>query len=197
MVISRKSKSIFIHIQKTAGASIEDAMKRHDPAAETGIESGRRHLFARDVRNIVDPRTWSAYYRFAFVRNPWDRLVSWYSMCMQNDAPNAFAKHVRDHAPTFADFVVGTTTGIAQRTTYNQLDFLTDEDGVLIVDFVGRFERLAEDWAVVRQRLGLTAELPHANRSAHRGYRDYYTAATRDVVARRFERDIAHFGYEF
>jgi len=197
MIISHKTKSIFIHIQKTAGASIEAAVQREDPAAETGTQTGRRHLFAREVQAIVGPGTWSAYYRFAFVRNPWDRLVSWYSMCVQNAAPNNFSRYIKDNAPTFDDFVLSTTTGIAERTTYNQLDFLTDGDGNLIVEFVGRYEHLADDYAVVQQRLGLASALAHANRSAHRSYRDYYTAETKDVVAKRFERDIAHFGYEF
>jgi len=50
---------------------------------------------------------------------------------------------------------------------------------------------------VVRERLGLAHDLPHTNRSAHEDYRGYYTTETRDIVAKRFARDIDRFGYLF
>jgi chondroitin 4-sulfotransferase 11 len=197
MFISHRTKSIFIHVQKTGGDAIEAAVRKDDPSLDTDRFSGRRHLFARDVKALVAPDLWATHYRFAFVRNPWDRLVSWYSMCIQNPRPNPFSKFVQENAPTFTDFVTRTTTGMAERTTYNQLDYLTDADGELIVDFVGRYERLADDYATVQARLGLTHGLLHTNASSHAAYCDYYTAETKAIVARRFERDIARFGYEF
>ena len=197
MFISHRTKSIFIHIQKTAGDAIEAAVRKDDPALDTDRFGGRRHLFARDVKAMVPPEMWASHYRFAFVRNPWDRLVSWYSMCVQIPQPNPFAKFIRENAPTFTDFIVRTTSGMAERTTWSQLDYVTDAEGALIVDFVGRFERLADDYAVVKARLGLTHDLPRTNTSSHAGYRDYYTAETKAIVARRFARDIAHFGYVF
>ena len=101
--------------------------------------------------------------------------------------------------PTFDAFLTSTatTTGIAARTTFNQLDYVADASGQPIVDFVGRYERLREDFSVVRERLGLVQDLPHINRSAHAGYRSYYSDAMRDLVAHRFARDIGFFGYEF
>jgi hypothetical protein len=197
MFISHRTKSIFIHIQKTAGDAIETAMRKDDPALEVDRFGGRRHLFAREVQGMVPPEVWAGYYRFAFVRNPWDRLVSWYSMCMQNAQQNKFSQFIRENAPTFADFITKTTTGMAERTTYNQVDYVTGAGGELIVDFVGRFERLAVDYALVRARLGLTHDLPHTNTSSHRAYRDYYSAETKAIVAQRFARDIDRFGYEF
>lgn len=197
MVISGRTRSIFVHIQKTGGVSIETMLRRGDPAIGSSLHHGRRHLFARDIRPLVSSELWNGYFKFAFVRNPWDRLVSWYHMCAQASAPNAFARHIQQNARTFDEFVTRTTTGIAERTTWNQLDYVTDDDGNVIVDFIGRYERLHEDSRQVGERLGLAADLPHANRSAHAHYREYYTDETRDIVARRFARDIHHFGYEF
>lgn len=197
MVISGGTRSIFVHIQKTGGVSIEAMLRRADPGIGSSMHQGRRHLFARDIRPLVPSEQWDGYFKFAFVRNPWDRLVSWYHMCAQSTAPNAFARHVQQHAPTFDDFVMRTTTGIAERTTWNQLDYVTDVEGNVIVDFIGRYERLPEDSRQVGERLGIAIDLPHTNRSTHAHYRDYYTDATRDIVARRFARDILHFGYEF
>jgi hypothetical protein len=75
--------------------------------------------------------------------------------------------------------------------------FVTDDTGKVIVDFVGRFESLAEDFDKVRLRLGIESRLPHAKRSARRDYRRYYTEETQRVVAARYARDIELFGYEF
>ena len=197
MIISHKTKAIFVHIQRTAGTSIELALRREDPSIAGDSHNGRIHLTAREMRAIVGPETWNAYYRFAFVRNPWDRLVSWYFMCLQGPAPNEFQRYVIDNAPTFTDFITRTTTGLGERTTRNQVDFVADPDGNLMVDFVGRYETLADDYAIVKNRLALAYDLPRANGSAHSGYRDYYTDETRDIVASRFARDIRHFGYRF
>jgi len=197
LVISHGTRSLFIHIQKTAGSSIEGALWRADPAIGAHLRDGRRHQFAREVRGAVAPEVWRDYFKFAFVRNPWDRLVSWYAMCMQNPSSNKFSRYVHDTAPTFSDFISKATTGVGIRTTYNQLDYVSDDYGTVIVDFIGRYERLGDDFAVVRDRLKLPQDLAHLNRTPHGEYREYYTAETRDIVARRFARDIAHFGYAF
>jgi len=197
MIVSDRARCIFVHIQKTAGASIDAALQAHDPAAGTGLHAGRRHMLAREIRDVVPCDTWDAYFKFAFVRNPWDRLVSWYHMCMQVTTPNPFSLYVRQHAPTFGDFITRTTTGIAARTTRNQVDYVTGDGGEVIVDFVGRYERLQADLDEVGGRLGIPAALPHLNRSSHRDYREYYTDETRDIVAARFARDLAQFDYRF
>ena len=154
-------------------------------------------MFAREARALVGPEMWRAYFKFAFVRNPWDRLVSWYHMCTQRAAENNFSRYIKENAPTFDDFVIKTTTGIAEKTTYNQLDYVTDENGVVMLDFVGRYETLHEGLAIVKVRLNLSFELPHVNKSDHKNYREYYTNETREIVAQRFARDVRYFGYDF
>jgi len=197
MVISDRLGCIFIHIQKTGGSSIEDLLRANDPAIGSNMHEGRRHMFARDIRPLVEGDKWSRYFKFAFVRNPWDRLVSWYCMVAQARVTNRFGAYVREVAPTFEAFVKHATTGLGERTTHNQLDYVTDATGAMLVDFVGRYERLRDDMGVVRERLGLAHDLPHTNRSAHEDYRGYYTTETRDIVAKRFARDIDRFGYLF
>src|ERR1700726_3003053 len=118
-------------------------------------------------------------------------------MCVQAPSMNNFSRYVKDNAPTFDDFLTKTTTGMGERTTRNQLDYVTDERGEIIVDFIGKYEALQQDFDVVRKKLNLSAELPHVNRSTHDGYRKYYSDRTRDIVSKRFEKDIRHFGYEF
>ena len=197
MVISHYTKSIFVHIQKTGGSSIEEALRKDDPTIESNAHQGRRHMAAREMKTLIPADTWNTYFKFAFVRNPWDRLVSWYMMCVQAPSMNNFSRYVKDNAATFDDFLTKTTTGMGERTTRNQLDYVTNDVGEIIVDFVGKYEALEQDFDTVRKKLNLTADLPHVNRSTHDGYRKYYSDETRDIVARRFEKDIRHFGYEF
>ncbi len=196
MVISPRAKCIFVHIQKTGGASIESLLMSHDPNVRANAQDGR-HIPAREIRALVPAAIWNESFKFAFVRNPWDRLVSWYHMCMQVPTPNRFAAYIRQNAPTFGDFITRTTTGMGARTTRNQLDYVSGDNGELIVDFIGRYEQLQSDLDTVGERLGFPATLPHLNRSAHRDYREYYTTETREIVAARFARDVQQFGYRF
>jgi hypothetical protein len=79
-----------------------------------------------------------------------------------------------------------------------QIDWFVDPDGTVLADFIGKFERLDEDWAFVAKKLGVSENLPHqrANPRA-RHYTEYYTPRTREIVANKFKVDIERFGYEF
>lgn len=76
-------------------------------------------------------------------------------------------------------------------------EFICDEEGREIFDFVGRFETLDADFAAVCERLGLSARLPHNNVSAHRHYSVYYSDAARVAVEEMLGADLERFGYRF
>lgn len=195
MVISPKTKSILIHIQKTGGSSIEQALRGVDATIGNNLYAGQRHIGAKDFRNMIDPAIWNSYYKFAFVRNPWDRLVSWHRMCMEFGG-NKFQTYVRINHPEFSDFIRdGNCDGLA-RTCQNQLDYITDDKGNVLVDFIGRFENLEEDFRKMNLA-GTGVKLPHANKSSHKDYRSYYSEETREIVAQRFAKDCEFFGYRF
>ncbi|HSL71875.1 MAG TPA: sulfotransferase family 2 domain-containing protein, partial [Longimicrobiales bacterium] len=78
-----------------------------------------------------------------------------------------------------------------------QMDWITDAQGQIIVDFVGRFENLKTDFAEVCARIGCEATLPHLKKSERGNFRQYYDDATRAIIARWFARDIETFGYRF
>jgi hypothetical protein len=79
----------------------------------------------------------------------------------------------------------------------NQVDWILNEDGDLLVDYVCRFENLTEDFKVVSQHLGIKQGLPHINKSRRAHYRNYYTEDTIKKVKNLYQRDIDKLEYEY
>jgi len=205
VLVSHRHRFIFVHLYKTAGMSVRQAL---DPYAEGRARRwvasyARRlglpapstppyHLSAREIRDRLGAEVFDGYFTFAFVRNPWDWQVSLFH----------YLRTRRDHrqhemARAFPDFDAYIRWRVAEEVRL-QNTFLADEAGRTIVDFVGRMETIDDDFARVCRAVGLPPlRLPHRNRSRHRDYRGYYTDETRDLVARAFAEDIDLFGYGF
>ncbi len=194
---------IFVHIQKTGGSSLAASIGQQ-------VLSPHKHRFACELRQIHGPAVWDPAYKFAFVRNPWDRLVSWWAMIETfrpqyeaGQSVNNFFTYVFRNAANFDDFIVNCTEDIEDSNgrkcvRRNQLDYVIDENGAYMVDFVGRFETLNADFNRVLTNTGREARpLPHFNKTQHRPYQEYYTPRTRSIVEEAYARDIAEFGYRF
>jgi len=175
-----------------------------------------RHGHAADGIRDIGVDEWRSYYTFGFVRNPWDRLVSWYSMIEKRRKKLSFFRRRRrdpfefklwnevvEKATDFDSFIDTCTdvifdNGCYKSFAFNQIDYLADAAGRPIVDFVGRFETLEADAAEIFRRLGIRdVELPRRNPSSHSHYSEWYNDRTREIVAKRFARDISTFGYSF
>lgn len=199
-MISHELRCIFVHVQKTGGSSIRGALRMAQFDAH-------KHRFAAELRTIYGAETWNHYFKFAFVRNPWDRLVSWWEMMRRNAAlgrpRNGFQRFCMERARTFPEFLqlcdAEYQDADGSKWIYrNQIDYLSDSDGTLLVDFVGRFEQLQLDFSRVAAHLDVPPiGLPHVNGTVRRPYAGYYSAELRDLVAARYARDIEVFGYRF
>jgi len=117
---------------------------------------------------------------------------------------NELWRYVHDNSSTFKEFIYNCTDeveikkGVYYSFTYNQLDYVTDENGNLLVDFIGRLENFDDDVHEVFNKIGVPLErVPHKNRSRHQHYSTFYTPDTEMIVRERFKRDIEYFGYEF
>jgi chondroitin 4-sulfotransferase 11 len=203
MLYSRARGFLFIHIQKTGGTSVTEALAPLVPDATQHEMAKDVHASALWVRETIGAEAFANLYRFAFVRNPYDRLLSWYSMIQQLPLDNLtnLQRTVRVNCPTFESFVlhgpdvVRPEFAAAFRRT--QLSYIADRQGRVLMDLVGRFERFAEDVHAAFQRIGVEAALPHVNPSRHVHYRDAYSLRMRAAVRFRFRQDFDAFGYRF
>ena len=217
MLISHSHQFIFFHVAKTAGLSLRNALLpyaeeptkfkiKRPPQVKAGQlnpfyavwEALLIHAKASDAQRELPAAIFERYYKFAFVRNPWDWQVSMYHFILNEPThvKHALVKSLGTFE-RYLDWVVETPNPYAKGATKFQKDVITDPDGRLLVDFVGRYETLAQDFAQVCRMLQLTAQLPHINRTRHHDYRAYYTERTRQLVAHHFAADIALFGYLF
>src|SRR5690606_16538535 len=149
------------------------------------------HVTARVVKQCLPARLYQSAFKFAFVRNPWDRLVSRYTYLLRQESHHSheFVKRMKGFEE-YLDWEI-------RRGKMSQADYVTDGRGELIVDFIGHYERLNDDFEKICAHLGIQASLPRVNVSKHQDYRSYYTARTRDAVAKHFRKDLELFGYDF
>lgn len=178
---------VFIHINKTGGTSIEAALK-------LPLE----HKTALEKRQELGEKRWASSYKFSVVRNPWDKVVSHFHYRVQTNQTG-----LKSGKLDFNGWVLETYA--KQNPTYYdkplmfmpQFDWISDEDGRVIVDYICRFESLAHDFGRVCESLGRRVELPHKKSSTRAGYREYYTPESVEIVRKWFVKDINAFGYEF
>ena len=206
MLISSRIGCVFVHVPKTAGSSIDRWLQTLDPSAvrilphlrATYVPAKGKHLFASDLRAGLPRELWFGSFKFGFVRNPFDRLVSWYHMCLQRP-DEEYRRYVIATTSCFEDFVEKSDrfVGRAAMIGFNQVDHLCDAHGTPLVDFVGRFENLPADVATVMATLGVGGDVPRFNSSRHDTYREYFSRSSVAVVEERFARDLEQFSYVF
>lgn len=202
-MISHRHRCIFAHVPKTGGKAVLSAfdlpmLGRDYDGRRVEIEEPYGH---HSLQNYAG-RTEFAYFKFAFVRNPWDRLVSAFAYLMGggcNDDDARFRdKHLSQFGGDFSAFVRRLPQLIEEAPHFRpQIEWLCDRDGKILTNFLGRFERLQTDFSVVAEQLNIPGRLPVLNASVHRPYREYYDDRTRDIVAAAYRSDIRAFGYEF
>jgi len=180
-VISHKHKCLFIHVPKAAGQSVERFfLNLHGLTWEERgqLLLGRNdnpekgpprlaHLTADEFvrHDYIDKATFDSYYKFAFVRDPWERVFSMY-------------RHLRYYpVVSFEQFIFEELKKKLWNGKYwfvrPQVEFVCDANGEVIVDFVGRFENLQKDFEKVCDTLGLAdSNLPHKNSYGKRSGRE-------------------------
>ncbi len=210
MIISHKYKFIFIHIHKCAGTSITHALAPYlgeddiilgctdegEKLSELGRKSGglHKHSSASDGKDIFDNDIWKSYFKFTFVRNPWDILVSTYHWWLITPWIGEYKP--ADKIKALNDFEEYILSPHCRKRTC--LDFITNNSGELLIDFIGRHEQISPDFTTICRQLGLPdIPLQQLNMSRHGQYQNYYNPLTRELVGQWFQDDIETFSYAF
>ena len=209
MRVSDSHRVLFVHVPKTGGSSFEAMFARR--IDDSRVVEGRKRHASYQWLLAAEPDL-EAYWSFGFVRNPWARMVSWWSMISSvfekadrgdekarskiENYPNAWLPE-GEFRHDFDRFVLEGTEKVSKLGTPQSMT-LARADGRL-VDFVGRTENFDDDLKIVRDKLGLARrdQSPRRNKSSHGHYHDYYNDETRAKVAEVFARDIELFGYTY
>ena len=156
---------------------------------------GSKHITAKELRGILGEELWRSYFKFAFVRNPWDRTVSSY-LKKRKESPLWLRRLWPTDARTLR-YALRVKYELLRRQPIQQWDYVS-EGGDLIVDFVGKFEHLQRDFAYVCQQTGIPGDLQNnGDATTHPAYRDFYDDVTRRLVGRLYATDIERFLYRF
>jgi chondroitin 4-sulfotransferase 11 len=198
MAIDHKNKFIFIHIPKTAGTAIEEAL---------GFNVEKLHKKKYNIKHgtptddkYVD--YWDEYFTFTCVRNPWDRFVSLYFFELEYElhnraaskrrklikklGPEGFLQYTKEYHHTFDN---------SYHNHGNQINWFEEK---YKYNYVMRYENLESDFNIICQKLNLKdVKLKHINKSQHKHYIEYYDQESINIVYKQYLKDIKYFNYKF
>lgn len=189
-------RCIFVHIPKCAGVSISHSLFGN---------LGAGHHTLATYQQVFTATEFEHWFKFAFVRNPWDRTLSAYRFLKRggfHQGDRRWAEQYLGDCPDFPTFVrqrLRRPEILEWEHFRPQYPYLCDRDGRLRIDFVGRYERLEEDFRELCRQLGVERELERLNAAEgpRSGYHDHYDEDTRAIVAEVYAEDIRSLGYAF
>ncbi len=201
MLVSHDYKFIYIKTRKTASTSLQEYLK---PYCENGIiEDKKAHRPAESIKRLVGEEIWDSYHKICPIRNPWDKMVSYYYWKRRLPLVNRILSKINRkwsnysiaHEMSFEEFI-------------RHIDHYNLDQNILYIDgkwpdyhFI-RYENLHEDLEKVCAVIGIPFEpskIPH-KKAGHRpskSYRDLYTDETKEIVAKSYQKEIDKIGYEF
>lgn len=207
MIVSHRHRFIFAAIPKTGTHSVRHALRKHlgpddMEQARLFVEKafpipelarlGHGHISLTEVRPFLGEEEFAAFVKFAFVRNPFDRFISYCAFATSREGsferdPQRVMRHFLFNAPPHQHIIFRP-----------QHLFVTGADGAMLADQIGKVEDMQSSYNAIAARIGIpTTPLDHANRSRRGAYRDYYDQELVDGVAKIYARDLALFGYDY
>lgn len=215
MLLSHKYNFLFVHVAKTGGTSVRAALNSlrwkdpmyylmwpgHKVSSWTGHKLGMkfpRHAHIIAAKEMLPEPFFEDLFKFVFVRNPWDLQVSSFHH-IQRERPEAmngitdFNEFMRWKFNPDRPYQYHIDTSLSL-----QSDYIVDLHGNSLVNFIGRYENLNEDFSAVCDKIKVSLSLPHKRKgNREKDYRQYYAEDTKAMVAQHFKRDIEMLGYQF
>jgi hypothetical protein len=210
MIISHKHKFIFFKTRKTAGSSIQVALAEHcgpediitgqyqlgvdDNSHSAGLNldkffTNHPHPELSDVKNFLGNDIWNTYFKFAFIRNPYDIAVSRYHWDIKGK--------LGIESTSIENFREWVNDGLFEK---DRASIYTCLDNNVELDFIGFYENLEDDISYICNKI----KIPKLNlpklKSGYRNnssYADFYNEETKKKVYDFFLQDFKIFGYNF
>jgi hypothetical protein len=206
VIISPNHKYVFVAVPKTGTHAVRQALRPHMGAGDmeqVGLfvkrqfpipdlaKVGHGHISLEQLRKFMDPAKFAEYFKFAFVRNPFDRFISYCSFITRERGgfktdPQKVMRRVLANPPS--EHVL----------FWPQNTFLVDGEGKLLTDYVGRVETMQQSFEFIASKIGVPAvQLEKVNATERSAYRDYYDQELIDGVAKLYADDLKLFEYDF
>ena len=196
-LVSDQEQYVFYKIYKSGSSTISKILRSH---TETSSLPYKKVLFKNSIEQLntyhpnLDP-----YFKFAFVRNPWDRLVSLYSEKIVNH------KKTINKIPYYKQFIGLSFESFLDRIIYSDLETCIPHHRLQThlmplnkMNFIGKLENFNKDIRVVLDHLKIkNCKIQHLNRSKHSHYFDYYNNRYKKLVESKYAEDIENFNYSF
>ena len=206
VIVSHRHRFIFLAVPRTGTHAVraalgpllgDDDWQQQSLTVEMWLpvpalaRIGHGHLTLRQLQENVSRRIWGDYFKFGFVRNPYDRFVSVCAMLNKRNPgypgnETAFMKRALQ------------VRRFRQRVLVRpQVEMLVDDKGELGMDFIGRYETLEQSFAEACRRIGVrAADLTQRNASAHGAYATYYDDELLALVTDFYHRDFEELNYD-
>ncbi|MDO6566328.1 sulfotransferase family 2 domain-containing protein [Alteromonas sp. 1_MG-2023] len=189
-----QKKSIFVHIPKCAGVSVNRSLFGNLAGGHTSIDQ---------YINVYEPTKFLNYFKFTFVRNPWDRVVSAYTFLQKggmNKWDEKFYEEELKKYKNFKDFVMNwlNEENIQKHHHFKpQIDFIVDKYQRVSVDYIAYLENMEEDYNYIAKKLNIETPLEQLNQVSRSDYRSFYDDESKNVVQEIYKDDIFLLNYEF
>ncbi|WP_455207117.1 sulfotransferase family 2 domain-containing protein [Kaarinaea lacus] len=188
------TKSIFVHIPKCAGVSMNKTLYGNLAGAHTTLS---------DYTCIFSPKEINEYFKFTIVRNPWDRLVSAFHFLKKggmNETDKIWAQSNLGEYKDFRSFVLKWLNQDNIWKYYHfqpQHHYFLESHQKVCIDFFAFLENLDNDFEFIAKKINSTHKLQQKNQSQHKDYKDYYDNETIKIVSKVYADDIRLLGYKF
>jgi hypothetical protein len=235
-MISLAKKFIFVHMPKTGGNSLQTILRKYseDTYVVSGKKDGinrfgivnekygtKKHSTLSEYKAAMEPELYDSMFKFAVVRNPWDRVISrYFSSNIHEWNQDTFIETLKYDLPLRRFIVVDTPLqyffgkhhfryalfsrphlGIDLEQSLKKLGLPVDSSKKKLtddIDFLLKFENLEEDYKTLCEKIDIPyVPLPRVNVSRREHYSRYYDEELKEMVRRKFAEEIEFFGYEF
>jgi hypothetical protein len=206
MIISHKHKFIFFPIPKTGTHSIRFALRPYlDEQDEEHValfhhskfnieefkDRNNGHFSVQEIRPHLNEKVWNTYYKFCFVRNPFDRFVS---TCFFK---NPLIQKNTEKATAIMKLIAKKELKNKSLFYRPQLHYLIDFNGEIAIDFIGKLENMQTDYELICKKINIPIlTLDQLNTSTHENYSDYYDKELEQLVLELYFEDFQKFNYK-